>query len=140
MRAKPSDASKLPAKLGVAELATREPIRARKPMPAEVRELLHPDTGLYVRADHRSKLTLAETRMDKHWSRIAVRGGESPLLRGVPGASQFFEPRPSAAAAIRVHLTKPHRPAWLNLEYMPKLVPFKRSRLQGGIPGRTWSR
>ena len=59
------DASKLPVKIGVAELATREPIRATEPMPAEMREMLRPDAGLYIRRDHSSKITLAEDPIDK---------------------------------------------------------------------------
>src|SRR5262245_12123899 len=121
------DASKLTAKLGAAELAAREPIRATKPMPAEMREMLRQDAEFYIRADHKSKITLAETPVDKDWSRVTLRGGGSSLLTDLPGKAQLFGPEPSAAAGTRHHATESHRPAWLDLEYMPKLVPFKQS-------------
>jgi hypothetical protein len=129
------DASQLPARLGAAELATREPIRATEPMPAEMREMLRPDTGLYVRSDHRSPITLAETPVDKYWSRISLRGGESPVLTGLPGASQLFEPKRDAGTGVRVLATEGYRPAWTDLEYMPKLLPFKQSLALGGDGG-----
>ena len=132
------DASKLPAKLGAAELATREPIRATQPMPDEMREMLRPDAGLYIRADHKLKITLAEEPVDKYWSRVTLRGGGSPLLSGLPGASQLFEPKRDATTGVRLHATESHRPAWVDLEYIPKLVPFKQSRALGGVAGRTY--
>lgn len=131
------DASKLPAKLGVAELATREPIRATRPMPPEMRAMLRPESGLYIRANHKSKITLAETAIDKYWSRVTLSGGESPLLTGLPGAAQLFDQKPRATSGVRLQATKSHRPAWLDLEYLPKLVPFKKSRAMG-VAGRSY--
>jgi len=132
------DASRLPVKTSAAELAARQPIRATESMPHEMREMLRSDPGLYVRADHKSRISVTETPIDRYWTRVSLRDGESPLLTGLPGASQLFEPKLNGIASVRHLTTDPNRPAWLDQEYMPGLVPFKLSRAAGGVTGRSY--
>jgi hypothetical protein len=132
------DASRPSLKVGAAEFATREPIRAAKSMPAEMRQLLQPEAGLYVRSNHNSKIKLTETPVNKYWSRVSLSGGGSPPLTGLPGAAQVFERKPSKTPPVRRLATEPQRPAWLDLEFMPRLLPFKQARAAALEIGRAY--
>jgi len=125
------------ARLDAEHLAALPPIRAREAMPAKMREMLLPDQALYVAANHESKITLTEARISSSWSRVSVHAGGAPLLGGLPGVKHGERAR-QAAEHTRQVLTEPHRPAWLDLEYVPRLVPFRQPRALGGISGRSY--
>ena len=73
------------ARLGVEQLASLRPVRATEPMPDRIREMLRPHDGLYVAANHESKIALEETRVSPSWSQVSIHAGGAPLLRGLPG-------------------------------------------------------
>lgn len=122
------------------QLAALDPVRATHPMPEDIKALLRNDASAYLRATHDGKITLTERRIDDTWARVTLHGGGTTLLGGLPGLKQAADA--IAADAVQPHrtlLTEPHRPAWLDLEYVPRLVPFRLTRVRGANCARLFT-
>lgn len=126
-------------KVSAEQLASLPPLRATHPMPDDMRALLRNDPSLYVETGHDGRVTLKQARFDRTWSRLTLQGAGATLLGGLPGLRHDDDTKHLETAAPHALATEPHRPAWLDLEYVPTLVPFRQRPLLDCAPGRKFS-
>ncbi|MFZ1985350.1 MAG: hypothetical protein WAU91_13110 [Desulfatitalea sp.] len=118
-----------PAHIGMTleEMLRAEPIRASEPIPDTMLSLLRPDDALYTRTGDDPRIEVSTERLGAtdQW-RVSVRSNGRTLQFGLAGDKQV---RHSTAKCIDRgrgdHIVDGYRPPWLDLEYMPKLHPFR---------------
>lgn len=114
------------------KLANAAPIPATQDMPAEIKAMLTPDSGVYIRSQSKPKLDFATEPVPGVpgiWRVIGI-SDEEKLLTSIPGQEQLELIAESTAAAKEGASTEGYRPPWASLEYLPRLVPFRGSRDQ----------
>ncbi|MDF2985556.1 MAG: V8-like Glu-specific endopeptidase [Eubacterium sp.] len=104
------------------------PIPATQEIPDEMREMLSRSTGVYVRSKSKPKMDFATENVSgapEMW-RVVDGLKHEELLTTIPGQEQIelnaggmSEEKDEASG------TESHRPLWLSLEYLPRLVPFR---------------
>ncbi|HJQ56442.1 MAG TPA: hypothetical protein VJ890_06025 [Vineibacter sp.] len=120
----PSERAPTPAGKSLKDMVRAEPIRASEAIPDAVLSLLRPENALYALSASAPKIEMTTERMGatEAW-RVVVRADGRELHAGLPGEKQI------GAVAGRVDrgngFSDSHRPLWLDLEYLPKLVPFR---------------
>jgi len=108
------------------DMVRAEPIRASESMLDTVLSLLQPDGALYAQAEGDPHIEVTTERLGATnlWS-VSVRSNGEALHAGLAGDAQI------RGAAQCIHLepgddvVESYRPPWLDLDYMPKLRPFR---------------
>jgi V8-like Glu-specific endopeptidase len=108
------------------ELANAAPIRATQKEPASIQEILKRDSGVYIQAEKQPALDFAAEEVQGSpgiWQ-LRQRGSES-LTTVIPGGRRTELQPPHAALSGAIDGTDGYRPPWVDMEFMPRLVPFR---------------
>jgi hypothetical protein len=119
------------------DLARAAPISATQDMPKQVLEILRKDSGLYVRSESKPAMQNFVTEQVPGapgiWRVLDTPGGEE-LRTTIPGRGQTeVEAGGGPAPASRdLTSTEGYRPPWVDLQYLPRLAPFRMSPWPAG--------
>lgn len=132
----PSPAAARPHLMSLDEMAAREPVCATQTEPPEIGKLREQPSALYVESELEPEITLTKELIDggkgrRTW-RISLHSLQGTPLSGMP---VFHMDRIELAELRRTSdispITASHRPPWVDLEYIPKLVPHRFPRPLG---------
>jgi hypothetical protein len=126
-------------------IANAAPIPATQDMPAEMKAMLTPNSGMYIRLGSRPKLDFATEPVPGVpgiWRVIGI-SDEEKLLTTIPGQEQI-ELTAEGTAAKEAASTEGYRPPWASLDICPSLCRFgeivaKYSLNRGPLRSRTYS-
>lgn len=109
------------------ELAEAAPIPATEAMPADFSSMLEPDSGVYVRSESKPAMDFATEPVPGvpgMWQVLSSPQDEE-LFTGIPGGEQTeVEAEGAAPVSVEIDGTEGYRPPWVDLEFIPRLVPF----------------
>ena len=120
----PDDASVPKLQMTLEELANAPPILATEEMPDDLREMLTQQTGLFVRSDDAPEIDFATEPVPGVpglWKVV----GSTEFLRTIPGREQLVVEKGEEPARDDGGATDGYRPPWVDLEFIPRLVPFR---------------
>jgi hypothetical protein len=109
------------------EIADAATVPATQPMPPEMRQILSPDSGVYIHSRSKPKLDFTTEKLPGAPDMWRVRSShDEELLTTIPGQEQI-ELRPQGAAAPKEQTarTDGYRPPWIPQDYLPRLAPFR---------------
>ncbi|MGW6666419.1 trypsin-like serine peptidase [Peribacillus sp. NPDC055009] len=116
--------------MSLEDLYNTPAIPATQEMPAEMKEMLRPSWGVYVRSQYKPKMDFATENVPGvpgMWQVVGCSHDEE-LLTTIPGLEQEeieLKAEDTSAAKEDVSSTEGYRPPWQPLEYLPRLVPFR---------------
>ncbi|GEM_PF-1977184 len=113
------------------EMWLAEPIRASEPIPDNALSLLQPDDALYAQAEGEPRIEVTTERLGATnlW-KVSVRSNGEALRAGLVGDAQIRGAAPCVDLESGDDIVEGYRPPWLDLEYMPKLQPFRANILR----------
>lgn len=120
-------------------LANTAPLPATQEMPAEMKAMLTPNPGVYIRSRTKPKLDFTTEPVPgvaDIW-RVDGISDEEKLLSTIPGQQQIeltvegTKAKEGAGTERKEGSTEGYRPPWARLEYLPQLMPFRSHR--GGV-------
>ncbi|NKY25875.1 trypsin-like serine peptidase [Nocardia gamkensis] len=130
--------------MGLDELASAEPIPATMDMPADMADILKPESGFYVQSTHKPKMDFSVEHVPEAvdmWRIIEHAANGERLRTSIPILDQIeLSPKDSSdlSRADKTR-TQSRRPPWMAQHFLPRLAPFcideVRSRL---LPTRTF--
>ncbi|BCJ75043.1 hypothetical protein CS0771_45870 [Catellatospora sp. IY07-71] len=125
--------------LDLEHLTSTAPLPATEDMPAEIAELLRPDSGVYIRSDHKPTMdySLEPVAGTADMWRVIDNATNGELRLTIPGLDRTeLQPEERAADSVSVEEagTDSHRPPWIEQEFLPSLVPFRLSAQSSGLP------
>jgi V8-like Glu-specific endopeptidase len=116
------------------------PIRATEEMPAEIAELLRPDSGIYIRSEVRPTMDFELERLKgpaAMW-RVVNNATRGRIGTTIPGREQQELQLEDGAGTGRrsaaMDFTPNHRPTWLDQEFLPGRAPFRLVGWDAGLP------
>ncbi|MGW7043551.1 trypsin-like serine peptidase [Streptomyces avermitilis] len=120
------------------ELANAEPLLASEAMPEDIKEMLKPHPGLYIRSDDPPALDVEIEPVPGApgmW-RLARTEHGTRFMTTIPGGEQIgLDPEEARVSLAdgEPAATESYRPPWLDMEFLPRLVPFHMSSLENGM-------
>jgi V8-like Glu-specific endopeptidase len=126
----PSTASR-----GLDELAAARPLLATQEMPQEMKDLLEPDSGVYVRSEHKPSMDFgfeAVPGTTDMW-RVLDNASQGELRTEIRGLERRELEPPARMDMESTEGTDSYRPPWAVQEFLPRLVPFELSARDTGL-------